>query len=257
MRKLVIAILALLVFPSLVFGDRITFKTGDTKEGIIEEETPTMVRLRVKDITIGVARSRIESIKYATREENDALKAKWEEKERELAEERQERLRKKEEYERTQRARGLKKVDGRWISPADARARRPTAAPTGAEPTEATEEVNPEEFSEYFLGLPEELKAAFRTDRSKIHVTGEKWETAGEDLTTLTAEVKNMGNSNAETILLVVRCFDEADAVVYSGEEAVDDLGKGMATMLDTVLPVSADLIQRVNIYVVGASWEE
>lgn len=256
MKNLVILVLALIAFPSLVFGDTIIFKTGDAKEGIIKEETPTMVRIRVKNITIGIARSQIESIKYGTREENDALKMKWEEKESQLREEQQRRMEKKKEFEATQRARGLKKVDGRWVSPADAKARKAAAKETEVEKTEEIEKEDVEELSEFLSNLSEEERELYLIDRGKIQVTKKQWTMVADEVTTLTAEVKNMGRSTAQTILLVIRCSDETGGIVYSGEEAIDNLGMGMSTELDIDLPVDKELIQKVDIDVVGVSWE-
>lgn len=254
MRKLVILVLALIAFPSVAAGDNIIFKSGSAKEGIVEEETPTMVRIRIKNKTIGVALSQIESIEYATSEENDSLKMKWEEKERQLKEEQQRKKEKKKEFERTQRARGLKKVDGRWVSPADAKAKR--APREESEVKEIEEEEDIVGLSEFLGNLSEEAREPYLVDRGKIRVTKKKWVMLATDLTTLTAEVKNMGRSTAETILLVVRCFDETGGIIYSGELAIDGPAQGGSVELDTILQIDTELIQRVDLRVAGVSWE-
>ena len=254
MRKLVILVLALIAFPSVAAGDNIIFKSGSAKEGIIEEETPTMVRIRIKKKTIGVARSQIESIEYATPEANDALKMKWEEKESQLKEEQRRRMEQKKKFERTQRARGLKKVDGRWVSPADAKAKR---APRGeSEVKEIDEEEDIVELSEFLGNLSEEEREPYLVDRGKIRVTKKKWAMLATDLTTLTAEVKNMRRSTAETILFVIRCFDESGGIVYSSDLAIDGPAQGESVELDTILPIDAELIQKVDVSVAGVSWE-
>jgi len=256
MRKLVILVLALIAFPSLAAGDNILFTSGSAKEGIIEEETPTMVRIRIKNKTIGIARSQIESIEYATPEANKALEMKWEEKERQLKAKQQRRMEQKKKFEKTQKARGLKKVDGRWVSPADAKARRASSGEREVRETEEAEEEDLVELSEFLSNLSEEEREPYLIDRGKIQVTKKKWAMAATELTALTAEVKNMGRSTAQTILLVIRCYDETGGIVHSSDLALDGPARGESVELDTNLPIDAESIQKVDVRVAGVSWE-
>ncbi len=73
MRKLVLVLLVLALFSPGAFADIVIFKSGSAKEGIVEEETPTGIKIRIKNAVIGVSWQNIEKIEYATSEENRDL----------------------------------------------------------------------------------------------------------------------------------------------------------------------------------------
>ena len=62
---------------TFVYADTLTFKAGGKRLCIIEDESPTFVRFRVKDSVIGVSREKIKDIQYATPEQNRNLEFRW------------------------------------------------------------------------------------------------------------------------------------------------------------------------------------
>ena len=96
MKKLIFFLLALFVSSSSAAADIIVFKSGSAKEGIIEEDNPTGVKLRGKNAVNGISGQNIETIHYATPEENRSLDRRWEENKLKRQEERK---RKREERE--------------------------------------------------------------------------------------------------------------------------------------------------------------
>ena len=120
MRKLMISILVSAVLSPVASGDIIVFKSGVAKRGVIEEETPASVKIRIEDSVLGVSRANIEKIEYATPEENMDLLMQWKEKRELLKEKRMKQKEEEKKFEKEQRDKGFVQVDGKWVSPADA-----------------------------------------------------------------------------------------------------------------------------------------
>ncbi len=120
MRSLNLLILLAIIFiaiPAAAAADVIILKDGPAKQGIIKEETSTAVKLRIEDAVLTIPRDSIQSIGYATPDENQQLNEKWAAEEERLKQERAKKRGEEAKFEAVQMRKGLVKVDGgTWVS---------------------------------------------------------------------------------------------------------------------------------------------
>jgi len=125
------AVVALsLLLPGTGSADVIHFTSGRQKIGIVLGETDTMIRLQTQAGTIGVPKSTVERIEYASEDENRDLRQQWYVEQRREEREREQRRaeREAEEEARAVAQRGMVEVDGQLMTQAEADRRAQAAA---------------------------------------------------------------------------------------------------------------------------------
>lgn len=259
MKRLIVFVLALIVFPSAAAADIIIFKSGSAKEGIIEEETPKSVKIRVKNKVVGISRSNIERIEFATPEENEELALKWKMDEVRREEERKQRREERERFEREQRAKGLEKMGERWISPAEAEAMRQRAILE-----EETEQVSPEEgesvapaeetgLPDFIMNMPEEQREQYLSNVKKIEVGTVSTDPVGAGQTRVRGEVTNGSEYLAQSVRVDISCYNETGEKIYSGSQVLRNVKSNQSKRLNVSIPVNSRDIKRLDVRVVDA----
>lgn len=126
----VVSCALVMLWAGAVAADQIVLQSGAVKEGIIEEETETLVRLRTRLGVTGIGREFIREVRRASPEANAALQAQWvADSTREAAERDARRAAREAEeeadraYAAEQRAQGLVLDEGEWVSPTEAELR--------------------------------------------------------------------------------------------------------------------------------------
>ncbi|GAB4334680.1 MAG: hypothetical protein Kow0099_06860 [Candidatus Abyssubacteria bacterium] len=266
MRKIFFVTIALLfLVPPWAFGDIIVFKSGTAKLGIIEEETPTTVKLRVKDVVVGVARSNIERIEYATPEENRELELKWAQERKEMEEEREKRRAERERQEAEQKAKGMVNVGGEWLTPAQAEAARQQtirqqiqAQQQQASSKAPAEEAPEEELPPEIQRLPEELRNQYLENRRRekeIKVSQIVVESQGLGKSVIRGTVRNGSDAFAASVDLVISVYGEEEVPILSQSAAIRYLGPGKSAALYESVRIGAEFIKRVEVNVQGVRW--
>lgn len=266
MRKLALLTVALVALPSAVAADVIFFKSGTAKTGIVEEETPTTIKIRIEDKVVGISRGSIERIEYATPEENQRLELKWKEERERIEEERKRKQAEQEKREMEQKAKGLVKTGDEWLSPAELERReqqrirteieRQRAAGQQQEAEESTGEEP--ELPDFVEALPEEERQRYieNMERMKnIQVAQTRVVSERPGQTVLTGTVTNRDEDVAGRIDLEIRCYDEAGEVVSFETAKVFSVNPDESGSFLTTVRVDKEFIARTEVRVVNVLW--
>ncbi|UCD57079.1 MAG: hypothetical protein JSV16_14890 [Candidatus Hydrogenedentota bacterium] len=257
MRKLLVFVVALVVFGPAAAADIIVFKTETEKEGIIEEETPTRVKIRIKDAVLGISRDNVLKIEYGTPEENRELELKWRAEKEKRAEESRKKREEAERLEKELETKGLVKEGGEWVSPAEAEKmreeeiRRQIREEQAAR--EAEETVAPEvpELPDFVRDLTESEKEQYIAAIETIEVSQIRTRPQSRTVTILTCEVRNRGEESARKVLLDIEVYDRAGEVVYAQSASVVNVSPDESKWLQVSMRVGDEFIDRVEVRVV------
>jgi hypothetical protein len=268
LKSAIILVIIFVAFPAAATADVIVFKSGTAKVGIIQEETPTTVKIRVKDVVIGVSRTNIERIERATPEKNQQLEEKWKEEKEQLAEERAKRREEAARFEAEQKEKGLVNVDGKWVSPAEAERVKQQAtrkqieaqaAGTAGEAAEKPEESEETPVPEIINELPnEELKkqALEGLERQKkIEVSQIQVKSLGGNQSAFTGTVTNRSDTFAQRVDLEIRNYDDAGEIVDVQTTSVMSLKPGESKALDVPVRLDSSLIKQTKALIVSVEW--
>ncbi len=263
MKKLLLILLSLAFYSSNALADIIIFKSGSDKQGIVDEESPTGVKIRIKNAVIGISWANIERIEYATPEENRLLDQKWRDEQKERDEERKRNRAEREKREKQQRDKGLVKVGDEWVT-RDERARRrdegiresmQAQEAADAEAAEAEAEAEQEPEPDYLAGLTEEEKRQFKEDIKKVPVSGVTAVRLGDDSVMVKGRVKNTGEFAASIILLEITIYDKTGEIVVAGAEEITDLGPGQSRGFNFPASVAPGFVGNSKVQVIGVEW--
>lgn len=267
MRKLLLLLLALVFSSSSAAADIIIFKSGSAKEGIVEEETPTGVKIRVKNAVIGVSWRNIEKIEYATPQENRNLDLKWKEQERKRQEKRKQRREEEERFEKEQKDKGLVKHGDRWVTRKEKadleekgireKMEAERAARLAREAAEAREAEAAEEAEEpgFLSEMTEEERREYKENLKKVGLSNISVVRLGEDATMWKARVTNKGQFTAKSIFLEITLYDKNGEAVAVGFSEVADLAPGASIGLNVPIDVPAEFVSSSKTRVVGVEW--
>ncbi len=257
MKRLIMTLAILAFAASGAMADIVIFKSGGAKEGIIEEETPTSVRLRVRGAVIGFSRSNIERIEYASDEENEKLYDKWlqEVKDREEARDRKREDKKK--FEKQQQEKGLIKVGDEWVT------RRKKAE---LEQEGLRNRIRAQKNEQGRLAREAELAAeeeereeAERNPRAgdiKKIVLGKSYvKHVGDYSAVLVGRLKNKGELVAESIFVETMIYNKEGVLISSATEEIHDLAPGQSQNLHIGLDMNPKLIGESKVRVTGVVW--
>ncbi len=264
---LFIMIPVLLLITSTAVADVVVFKSGAAKQGIIEEETPTTVKMRVKDVVVGIMRDNIERIEYATPEENRDLELKWSQERKQLEEEREKRRAERERLDAEQKAKGMVNVGGEWMTPAQVEAARQESVrqqiqvqrQAEADAEEAAEGAPEEELPPEFQDMPEELRAANLENlrrQKQIVVSQVLVESQGAGRSVVRGTVINGSNALAGSVTLIIRAYGDAEEPILTDTAKVGSVAPNRSAILYKTIRLSADLIKRVEVNVHNVDWK-
>jgi hypothetical protein len=262
MKKLLVVLSALAMFSSSATADIVIFRSGGAKEGIIVEETPATVKLRIKNAVVGFSRANIERIERATSEENKRLDRKW----KDQAEEEEEKLRLKREekklFEEKQSARGLVKDGNQWTTKRrkaerdKASMRRAVdaqrAAARAGPDTEEEEEPEPEEEKEGDEALEEweEENNPNARDISKIGVGNFELDQSTDNKMMLVGVITNKSEMMAQSIWVEIVLFNKEEKRIYEDVKVMNNLGEGQSRKLSVMISIPRSLIDRYEVRV-------
>lgn len=276
MKRIIFFLLTLVFLPSAAIADLLIFKSGSAKEAIIEEETPTSVKIRVKDAVYGIPRHNIERIEYATDEENLDLDLRWREEKRQREEQRTLRQQREEKFEEDQKEKGLVKVGDRWLTKEKkaeldrqkmrqkiearrARARQQKAstakAAKAAEEAEKIEEGGESKLPEFFEEMTPQERRRYLDGLKKIVVSDISVGSLGEGLTALKGRVTNKSRDHAESIFLEILLYGEKGEVFFLRDEELRDLGPNRSRNLFFQLDSDSALINSSKVRVIDVEW--
>jgi hypothetical protein len=263
MEKLLISVCALSVLSSVATADIIVFKSGVAKKGVIEEETPTSVKIRIEDSVIGVSRENIVRIEYATPEENSEILMEWKEKKDLLREKRRQKREEQEKFEKEQRDKGFVQVGDRWVFPAEAEKmrqegiRQQIKADENARKAKETPPPPEEpELPEYLDRMPDAVKKAYVEDIRKIDVSQIRTASQSQSQTNVTARIKNNGEFRALVVNVQIQCYDENNELIYADTARVTGVDPDGTGSVYSPVPLESSLIKRVEVNVVGVEWQ-
>jgi len=258
MKKLLMALVALALFSPGVTADIIVFKSGSAREGIIEEETPTSVKMRVKNAVIGFSRENIDRIEYSSPEENSKLDQKWKAQEKELEEKRKEKREKRKLDEERQKDKGLQQVGGQWVTRSEKAERRQKAveAEINAQDEAALEEEQEIERA----SIEAERANALDENRppedfKKIAVGKFRVDAVAVGESTLSSRVTNRGKLAADLITLQVSIYDASGTLISSQEQEISDLGPGKHQDLEISIDMDSSVLAKVEGTVTDVVW--
>lgn len=264
MKKILFLLVVFFAFPQQGKADIIIFKSGSAKIGVIEEETPDQVKFRVKDVVVGISRKNIEKIEHSTQAENDKLRMKWKEEKEQLEEQRKKREAAEEKFEASQKEKGLVKVDGEWISPGEAEARRQQELSREAQSVQqkqasATQEEAPEELKlpPYWDDLSDEQREVVRENlkrQQKIKVKQVEVTTLGTQ-TGAKGTVMNGSDAAVARVELEISCFNENGDLIDVQRTTLYSLKPGKNESFYSPLRVPASFIKRVEANVTSVTW--
>lgn len=268
LKRVIFLTIVFVSVPVAVLADVVIFKSGVAKEGVIQEETPTTVKIKVKDVVIGISRSNIERIERATPQANQQLEEKWKEEKERLAEERAKKREAEAKLEAEQKTKGLVNVDGKWVSPAEAERMRQdeirkqaegqAASPTTGETPPAAETSEETPAPEILDNLPPELQqqARERLQRQKsIQVSQIQVESRGSDQSALRGTVVNKSDFFAQSVDLEITSYGDTGEVIDLQRVNVANLGPGESKPLNVPIRVDSKLIKRTATNVASVNW--
>lgn len=267
MRMIMILLAGLFVLSTRANGDIIIFKNGSAKVGVIvEEEKPTQVTFREKEKVITVVRTNIERIEYSTPEENEKLRLKWKEEKQRLEEQRKKKREAEEKFEAAQKAKGFVQVNGEWISPGEAEARRQqeirrqvenqkTEAGTEQQP-EASEEIELPEILDEIDPDQKELFIENLKRQQKVQVSGVQVVALGSSEAAVKGTVVNGSELTAGNIQVEVECFDENGDSLGIESARVSLLRPGESGSFSTPFGVPLESIKETKAQVTSVRWQ-
>lgn len=262
MKRLTFALILLSIFTITASADIIIFKTGSAKEGIIEEETPTTVKLRIREMTVGFSRENIEKIEYATAEENEDLDVKWIEEKELREEERRQRKEAKERFENEQQKKGLTKVGDSWISPAEAEAQRQrirlqqreAEQAAQAETEQAAPPVEETELPDFVQDMSEEDRREYLISVSQLRISGIRVEPEGLVRSTLRGTITNSGKYDARSVTIGIESRDDAGEIIISEQFIIRNVKSLETKTFNERLPVNSDILKKnLSVKVISA----
>jgi len=271
MKKLILFLLALLVSSASAAADIIIFKIGSAKEGIIEEETPTGLKLRIKNAVIGFSWQNIETIQYATPEENGNLVLRWEESKLKRQEERNRKREEKAKLEKEQKDKGLVKMGDRWVTRkkkaeleqagirnkmrAQEVSRAAEKAAAEAEEARRAEEAERAAEPAFLQNMTEEQRREYRERVRKLELTGVKISRVSEDYLIVKGRVTNKGEFTATRVVLEVTVYGIDDQPIARDFVEVDDLGPGQSRKINVPFDIRAEFVGSSKARVTGLRW--
>jgi hypothetical protein len=271
MKKLIFFLLALFISSSSAAADIIIFKSGSAKEGIIEEENPTGVKLRVKNAVIGISWQNIETIQYATPEENRSLDRRWEDNELKRQEERKRKREEKEKFEKEQKDKGLVKAGARWVSrkekaeleqagirnemQAQEASRAAEQAASEAEEARRAEEAERAAEPAFLRNMTEEQRRRYKEHVGKMELTGVKISKVSEDYLIIKGRVTNKGEFTATRIVLEVTLYGTGGEAIARDFVKVSDLAPGQSRKLNVPFDIRANFAGSVKARVTALQW--
>lgn len=257
MKKLIMALAALFLFTSDAAADIIIFTSGSAKEGIVQEETPTSVKMRVKNAVVGFSRRNIERIEYASPEENAKLDRKWKEQEETQKEERDRKREKKRRREKRQMDGSLVKVGGRWVT-------RKEKAELEQENLRRRIEVQKNEEAEAALAAEEEAEREKEEeteenprakDIAKIFLGKPRLVSVETDSGVLMVRVKNNGELAAESIFVEITLYNSKGRLISLEVEEMPDLPAGQSRRLQVGLIPDPRIVGETKVRVTRVIW--
>ena len=265
MKKLVMALAALLLGASGAAADIVIFTSGSAKEGIIEAETPASVKMRVRGSVIGFSRSNIERIEYASEQENDKLHNKWLQEEKDREEERNRKREEKKEFEKQQLDKGLIKAGDKWVTKAERaelkrqglrtriRAQKNEQERDAREAALAAEEEAEEEEGEQTeqVGQNPLTKGV-----GKISLSAPSIKHPDVDSTVLDSRITNKGKLGAESIFVEIMVYDKQGTLILAETEEMPGLGAGSSRKLSVDLDVDPRDFGKAKARITGVVWE-
>ena len=258
MKRLLAVLAVLALFSPGVMADIIIFQSGGAREGIIEEETPTSVKMRIKNAVIGFSRGNIERIEYSSSAENSKLDQKWKEEEKQQDEKRKQRREDKKRSEKRQSDKGLEKVNGQWVSrkkKAEIKQDRIEAEIRGQEAVDVEEALELERAA-----VAAEAEKASEENRlpdyiKKIVVGKFRVKDAGEGEVVIHGRITNKGKLIAELIILQAGIYDQEGTLVNSIEEQISDLGPNKHQKLEFPFDMNSSVIGSTEVTVSEVVW--
>jgi hypothetical protein len=254
-KKTIAFLLVIFFFTSGAAADIIIFNSGSAKEGIIEAETPTSIKLRVKNAVMGFSRDNIKEIEYASDEENRQLDIKWKEQEEQKKEERRQRKEAKKRFEKQQRDKGLVKEGKKWIPEKRKvelnreRARRSVDAQRDAiSAGESEEDEEEQEDSEVEEELGGEGFDDISIDALNINKKG-----LGSML--FDGRVTNKGERTAGTIFLRIDVYNKAGRVIRSKTQRVNNLAPQESKKVRVPIQLKPEQVKRHDFVVTNVLW--
>jgi hypothetical protein len=254
-KKTIAFLLVIFFFTTGAAADIIIFNSGSAKEGIIEAETPTSVKLRVKKAVMGFSRDNIKEIEYASDEENRQLDIRWKEQEEQKKEERRQRKEAKKRFEKQQRDKGLVKDGKKWIPEKRKvelnreRARRSVDAQRNAIIAGESEEDEEErEDSE-----SEEEQGAEGFDDISIDALNINKKGLGSII--FSGRVTNNGARTARAIFLRMDVYNWAGRIIYSKRQRVNNLAPKGSQQLRVPIHLNPKNVERHDFVVTNVLW--
>lgn len=258
MKRLIAFVAVFVLFSPPVMADIIIFKSGYAREGIIEEETPTSVKMRIKNATIGFSRDNIEKIEHSSPEDNRKLDEKWKEQEREQEEKRKQKREKKELEDKRMREKGLEQVDGKWVSRREkARIEQERIkAQESALKRQKAEQARQKALNEATTPREGETEADLRARNIAQIVVGkfDIKKTATEE-EVLEGRITNKGKLTAGTVSLRINFYDDKGTLISRTDQQVSELGPNERADVQVPLGYSSGAIGRTEVIVTDVSF--
>ncbi|UCD56918.1 MAG: hypothetical protein JSV16_14010 [Candidatus Hydrogenedentota bacterium] len=260
-RGLILYAVVLVMLPMSAAADTITFKTGFTKDVIIENETPESIKFRKRNKVVSVSRENIVNVEYATPEENEEIQRQWAREKEQLEEERRKRQQERQRSGEEKKDRDLLKIEDKWVTPEKLQEMwEPAAADQPAPRTR--EEIH---LPEFVKNLPDELRPKVVEKIEQMPEAGRKeyletlrqvtvhsvsvWP-AGTARTTLQAVVVNRSEYPAKQVVVGILCLDENGNILYLKTQTLRNVRAKQSKTLTMQIRVNyvfiEDLIVRV-----------
>jgi hypothetical protein len=260
MKRLLAVLLALALFSPGVMADIIIFRSGSARKGIIVEETPNSVKLRIRNAVIGFSRDNIERIEYSSASENSKLDQEWKDEEKQKEEKRRQRRAERKRFEKQQADKGLEKVGGQWVSRREKAQIRQKGieaemrAQERAEAEEARELERAAVLAEAELArdenrLPEYLKKIII---GKIRIGYSE----DENESVLTSRITNSGILVAEVVTLEIKVYDAEGTLLRVYDEEIIEIGPKKHHMFTFTPGLGGNIIDSAEVTVTEVLWE-
>lgn len=254
MKRFIMALSVIVLFSSSAAADIIIFRSGSGKEGIIVEETPISVKMRIKKAVIGFSRSNIERIEYASPEENRKLDQKWMEQEKGREEKRKRKREEKERFEKGQREKGLVKAGDQWVT------RRQKAELEQEEIRGKIEARKAERAAQQRALAAEEEEeteeSEIAKDIKKIAVDSIGIKLSAGDVAILNGRLTNKGEFTAANIFLEILIYDKEGRPIFSRFEKISSLEPNQSRKLKIPLGIEGRFVGSSKVRVISVLWK-
>jgi len=252
MTRLILLVAALAFFASTASADIIIFKSGSAREGIIEEETPTSVKLRVRNSVMGFSRSNIERIEYASTQENMKLDRKWLEQERKQEEENERKRAEKRKFEQEQRDKGFVEVGGEWVTREEKVRMRKDRKKQRMERKALQDARKAQRKANRDRGKAGERNASAKN----IVVKNVELRHGGGTTPLLRARVMNKGGSLASSISVKAMVYDKQGQLIYVEVTELSDLGPNQSRDIVIPLDIDGQFVGSSKMQVMNVLWQ-